>query len=166
MSIPITVWLVITGILGIIATLAIWSRGITRARAWSVAAFLLASPAAAASLGFSLGWAVPLVQGVTLSAGEHTILGAKMIVGEGIFLLMDRGMDAPRYVYIPWNEETAKKLQDALEEKGEEGTAGMKVKPFEWSWDQGPPLFYADPQPKMLPDKIEPAPPPTYESEV
>lgn len=155
MDFVVTVWLSITAILGILATLAIWSRGLTKARGWAVAAFLFASPIAAVALGFSLGWPVPLVQGVTVSAGKPVILGAKMIVGVGIFILVDRGEFAPRYVVIPWDEKLATELQKAIDESGKDGTTRMEVKPWEWSWDRHPPQFHPDPQPRVLPPKIQ-----------
>ncbi|AZO29332.1 hypothetical protein [Mesorhizobium sp. M1B.F.Ca.ET.045.04.1.1] len=136
MSYPVTVWLVITVILGLVATFAIWARGFSRARGLAVLAFLLASPIAAASLGFSLGWPVPLVDGLTLSAGEHAILGAKITIGDGIYVLIDRGEEQPRYFKIPWDPKMADKLQQALDEKGEGGEAGITVDQFRWPWEK------------------------------
>lgn len=195
MSYPVTVWLAITVVLGISASLAIWARGFSRARGLAVAAFLLASPVAAISLGFSLGWPVQLVDGVTLAAGDHTIIGAKIVIDEGIYVLIDRGADAPRFFKIPWDPKVADKLQKALDEKGEGGEAGITVQPFkwpwekegkgggqegkpadgkpvieanpfEWSWDTHEKQFWAKPQPKVLPDKNSPPPAPTYEQQI
>ncbi|MER9768959.1 hypothetical protein NKJ09_23175 [Mesorhizobium sp. M0189] len=135
MNYSITVWLAITAILGITASLAIWARGFSRARGLTVLAFLFASPVAGVSLGFSLGWPVPLVDGLTLSAGDHQILAAKMLIDEGIYIFVDRGDQQPRYYKLPWNPKTADKLQQALDEKGEGGQAGISVKPFKWPWE-------------------------------
>ncbi|AMX93716.1 MULTISPECIES: hypothetical protein [Mesorhizobium] len=135
MNYPITVWLAITVILGIAASLAIWARGFSRARGLAVLAFLLASPIAGVSLGFSLGWPVPLVDGVTLSAGDHQILAAKMLIEDGIYIFVDRGEQQPRYYKLPWSTKTADELQKAMDEKGEGGQAGITVKPFKWPWE-------------------------------
>lgn len=153
MSATVTAWLVITFVLGLLATLAIWARGFSRSRGLAVGAFLLASPAAAAALGVTLGWPVPYVQGVTVPEGKHSILGVKMLLGQGIYILLDIGDGEPRYYKLPWSNKSAEELQGAQEEGGEEGEVGLIVPPFEWSWDQGEPKFYALPQPKMLPDK-------------
>ncbi|TJW14373.1 MAG: hypothetical protein E5W82_10370 [Mesorhizobium sp.] len=186
--------MVITVILGIAASLAIWARGLSRARGLAVLAFLLASPVAGVS---SLGWPVPLVDGLTLAAGDHQILAAKMLINDGIYIFVDRGDQQPRYYKLPWNPKTADKLQQALDEKGEGGQAGISVKPFKWPWEsddegsgeegkpgKGKPMmggiaglfefswntheteFWALPQPKVLPDKNTPPPAPTYEQQI
>ena len=86
MTAAITAWLVLTFILGLLAVLAIWARGVSRARGLSVAAFLIASPIAAAALGSALGWPVPLFKGINSPAGDYMVLGAKLIVGKGIYV--------------------------------------------------------------------------------
>lgn len=152
---PIMAWLIIVALLGLSASIAIWSRlqKRSRARGLSVLAFMLAAPAAGGALAATLGYPVPLVHGLNLPAGDHTIIGAKIVIGEGIFVLVDRGADEPRYYRLPWDEKTASQLQEALDGRGEGGEAGMHVDPFEWSWDVHPPQFWAKPQPKVLPDK-------------
>jgi hypothetical protein len=195
MSYPVTVWLVLTILLGITASFAIWARGFSKARFLAVLAFLTASPIAAVSLGMSLGWPVPLIDGVTLETGRHVILGSKIVVGEAIYVLVDRGEEQPRYYRLAWSEKIANALQNALDEKGEGGEAGIDVgkapwtkkdngeggkgtkrdgepsdgieaNPFEWSWDQNPQQFWSKPQPKVLPDKIIPEEAPSYGQDV
>ena len=166
MSLTVTAWLVLTFILGLLATLAIWARGFSRARGLAVGAFLLASPAAAAALAVSLGWPVPYVPGVTVPEGKHPLLGAKMVMGVGIFILLDIGDAEPRYYKMPWSNKSAEELQGAQEEGGEEGEVGVITPPFEFSWDQSPPKFYALPQPKMLPDKPQQETAPNYDQSI
>lgn len=150
MTYAITAALMITLLLAIMATIAIWSRrGPARARGLAVVAFVLASPIAAGALGMSLGWPVPLYSGLTAPAGEWVVLGVKMVVGKGIYVLIDDG-DIPRYYSLPWSNEMADKLQDMLD-KGE--TPTITVPEFEWSWDRHPPTFQPLPQPRVLPPK-------------
>jgi hypothetical protein len=47
----------------------------------------------------------------------------------------------------------------------EEASQGVVVKPFEWSWERRP-QFYADPQPKVMPDKPQQEAPPVYSHEI
>lgn len=150
MTYAITAALIITFVLGVLATLAIWSRrGPARTRGLAVVAFVLGSPLAAASLGMSLGWPIPLYSGLTAPAGEWVVLGVKMVIGKGIFVLIDDG-DVPRYYSLPWSNKMADKLQDMLD-KGEKPM--VTIPPFELSWDRHPPSFQPMPQPRVLPTK-------------
>lgn len=150
MTAAISSWLAITILLGIIATLAVWARGFSRARGLAVAAFVSASPIAAGALGAALGWPVPLVNGLNSPAGEFMVLGVKMLVGKGIYVLLDNSELEPRYYWMPWSREMADKIQEEIDKPNE----GLKmiVPPFEWSWEKRP-SFYALPQPKVMPDK-------------
>lgn len=193
MSNSITVWLIITLILGVISNFAVWSRGYTRARMLAIVGFLVSSPIAACSLMFTLGWPVMLIDGVTLEAGDHTLLGTKIVIDDGIYILVDRGMYQPRYYKIPWDASIADKLQKALDEKGEGGEAKITIdpfkfpwepkedpnrpksedntgeasfNPFEWSWYTYERKFYADPQPKLLPNKLETPPAYNFQNDI
>ncbi|TPI86430.1 hypothetical protein [Mesorhizobium sp. B2-8-9] len=155
-GVSITVWLVLTAILAAMALIAIWARRPTAARTLAVLSLLLFSPIAGAAVWLCLGWPVPYVEGLTVKPGKHMILGVKALIGDGIYVLLDLGGEAPRYYKMPWNDRTAEQMQKALDERaagGEGSTAGVEVKPFEFSWDTHPPQFWADPQPKVLPDK-------------
>lgn len=162
MNATVTSWLALTVILGVLALIAIWARGYSRARGLAVLGFLLASPVTASALGYSLGWPIPYVQGVTIPEGKHPILGMKLIIGEGIYLLLDIGDGQPRYYSLPWSASDAEKLQDGMDE---EADVGVISKPFEWSWERRT-QFYADPQPKVLPDKPQPERAPVYEQQI
>lgn len=153
--IVLSVWLALTIGVAIPAFFAIWSRRTTRARGLAVGAFLLASPVAAGCLASALGWPIPVLNGVTAPAGDWTILGNKMIVGRGIYLLIDVSDREPKYVVLPWSKELSEKLQDLMN-KGE--VPQLVVPPFEFSWNQKETDIQPMPQPKWLPDK-PPAPP-------
>lgn len=161
MTTAITAWLAITGLLGCLAVIAIWARRVTKARGLSVLAFLLASPVAAVALGAALGHPVPLINGINAPVGHYGVLGAKMIVGQGIYVLIDMG-GIPHYYWLPWDKDKAGKLQDAINRAGKDGGIMMDIPPFEWSWDQHQ-SFQPLPQPKMLPDKPKPEEPMHYE---
>lgn len=147
----ITAWLGLVIVLGVLATVAIWARGYTRARGLAVAGFLAAMPIAATALGASLGWPIPLINGITAPEGDWPVLGAKIIAGEGIYVLIDAG-DEPRYYYIPWDQDTAEDLQGMMNNQEE---MRVIIPPFEPSWTIHPPTFQPEPQPPILPDKPE-----------
>ncbi|HKY87625.1 MAG TPA: hypothetical protein VJL90_12755 [Pseudorhodoplanes sp.] len=159
MTATVTSWLILTGILGLSASLAIWARGASRARGLAVLAFVLATPISGAALATALGWAIPYWPGITVPEGEHPLLGVKMVEGEAIYILLDIGDGEPRYYRLPWSIETAQKLQSAQEGAGEDGEVGLKVPPFDPSLDELGPMFYADPQEAMPPKPVQPEAP-------
>lgn len=97
-----------------------------------------------------------------LRSGEHEakVLGSYILDGKGIYVwLLLPGTAEPRYYVLPWNEDTAKGLQQAIEENARQHGGGIVMQlPFERSWDRREPVFHPLPQPK-LPDKGG-APPP------
>lgn len=159
-----TVWLILSVLLGGMAILTVWSRVKTRVRFWSVIGLLMGSPIAAGALLVSLGWPIMYVPGLTFPEGKTYVLGAKMLVGDGIYVLLDRGDSPPRYVWIPWDPKTANELQSAQDEAGKYGDVTITTPPFEWSWDRHP-QFHALPQPKVLPDKPHPQEVPEVDSD-
>jgi hypothetical protein len=159
MTATLTAWLIITGLLGLSASIAIWARGASRARGFAVLAFVLATPASALALGMSLGWAIPYWPGITIPEGKHALLGVKMVEGQAIFILLDIGTGEPRYYRLPWSIETAQKLQSAQEGAGEGGEVGVKTPPFDPSPDDLGPMFYADPQEASPPKPAQPEAP-------
>ena len=88
------------------------------------------------------------------------VLGSYIEEGQGIFLwLQFPEVAEPRYYKLPWDERTAKALQEAIEQNAKQHGGGIAMgMPFERSWDKGEPKFYPLPQPK-LPDKAGEAPP-------
>lgn len=159
-------WAVLALIMGILAALAVWARWRTRARVLAVIAFLSGVPIAGIATVYALGWPIPYLAwsaAVARGGGDFSVLGAKMVVGEGIFALLDLG-GTPRYVVLPWDSDLASKLQELMESQreGETGEPRLKLPPFEFSWEKRkPPELYAMPQPKVLPPKPT-QPPPTH----
>lgn len=160
---PAVSWLAITAALGGMASLAIWSRKLTRARGLSVAAFLLASPLAAIATAQALGWAIPYWPGITVPPGKHLLLGHKLDEPRAIYVLLDIGDGSPRHYSLEWSTKTAEAIQKAAEE-GAEGEHGMHVPTFEWAVEPSPPQFWAAPQP-MMPPKAQQEPAPHFEGE-
>jgi hypothetical protein len=164
MTAPITAWLILVLCLGGMATIAIWSRGITRWRGRSVGGFIISMFLCAGALSMALGQPLPYWPGITVSEGEHTIIAYKLVENEAIYIWLDTGLDAPRYYSLPWSTKTAEALQKAQGEgegDGEqgEGEFGVHTPGLEWSWDDSEPQFWATPQPQMPPKQAqEPAP--------
>ena len=147
----VAVWVLLTLVTTYFAWVAIWSRRPSKARWLAVLSIFLAAPLTAGSLFYSLGWAIPYVQAVTIPEGKHSILGAKIIKDEAIYVLIDIGDGAPRYYRIPWDPKEASDLQEKLDDQDSAGT-GVIVPPFEFSFEQRR-QYYSLPQPKVLPDK-------------
>lgn len=142
------VWFALTILLWLMAVFAIWSRKSSHGRTASWLSFFAMSPAAAGFLVISLGWPTPLL---TAPGGEYDVLGVKMILQRGIYVLLDKG-DEPRYYWLPWNRQMADELQKAMEEKREGADVRLTMPPFEFSWERRPQV-YTLPPPKVLPDK-------------
>lgn len=179
-----SVWIVLALILGVYAAMAAWSRGGRLFRSIAVLSVLLAVPASAISLFYTLGYPIPLIEGLTITPGKHVILAKKMEFKEAIYLWIDG--ETPRYYWLPWSDRKAEQMQDAEEKAGKDGKVGIEVKKFKWPWskddggdgkdgsgqkkgkaggalgglfefslDQRDPMPYPMPQPKM-PEKIPP----------
>lgn len=97
-----------------------------------------------------------------LRAGETEakVLGSYILEGSGVYLWLQLpGVKEPRYYMLPWDENTARALQKAIDDNTEHHGGGIVMRlPFERSWDKREPVFHPLPQPK-LPDKGG-APPP------
>lgn len=159
-----TIWVVLVTVLAAVTSLAIWSRRGSFSRGWTVAAFIASAPISAAALAFALGWPVPFVAGLIAPAGDWSVLGTKMIVGKGIYVLLDTG-DVPRHYVLPWDRKMADKIQELLDQGDAIGGMRMKVKPYEFSWEwRDPPEIYADPQPRVLPEKPRQEEPQRFDS--
>src|SRR5215475_819998 len=91
---------------------------------------------------------------------EARVLGSYILDGQGVYLWLQLpGVVEPRYYKLPWDEKTAKSLQEAVQKNADEHGAGIVMgMPFEPSLDPDKPKFYPLPQPK-LPDKPNEQPP-------
>lgn len=99
-----------------------------------------------------LGNARPVSFELLQPASEAQVLYAQAVRDEGIYLLI-AGDPVPTYYRLPWDDETARELREALERSLEKQTPLMFR--FEPSLDEREPKFYAMPQPSQ-PDKPAP----------
>lgn len=96
-------------------------------------------------------------------AEEATVLGSTMREGRGIYLWLQLAeFEEPRSYVLPWNRELAEQLQKALAEAEENDTQVRMRLPFEPSWDDREPKFYALPQPALPPKDLTPHNPQFY----
>lgn len=92
------------------------------------------------------------------NAEEAAVLGSLMREGQGIYLWLKLAdIDEPRSYVLPWSQELAQELQDALRQAEENGTAVQMRLPFEPSFDNREPKFYAMPQPAFPPKESSPS---------
>jgi hypothetical protein len=150
MTAATTAWFAITLLISAMALIVVWTRRQTFYRALAVVVALLSAPTAALVLASALGWAVPIVPVLTAPGGDFLVLGAKIVQGEGIFVLLDTGGE-PRHYRLPWDQKLADRLQDLLDDPDKGGI--MLQIPFEPSFDPNAARFWPLPQPKALPDK-------------
>lgn len=133
-----------------------WARN-GFARALILALFALLLPAAYAAPAALLGRAKPVsLEWLDRRVPEATILSATLVEGEAIYLTL-LWHQVPGLYRLPWDQDMAEQLQEALREADRNGSQPMMRLPFERSWDRDEPRFYALPQPK-LPDKQLPQP--------
>lgn len=159
MSHAVTAWAVLTLICAVLAILAVWARRPTGARPLSVLCLVVSLPITALAVSAPMGWAVPMMP-LTAPGGEYRVAGLKMVLGEGIYVLLDIGPGEPRHYRLPWDQEQAKKLQEMLDDPA---NGGVKLKiPYEKSWEKNP-TFHPLPQPQLLPDKPPQEPAIEYE---
>lgn len=149
---------VIAGVLLCAALLVVWSRKTTWLRAAAIPLALSSSVGAGVVMLSTLGFAVPLINGLTAPAGDYSVLSSKLVKDVGIFATIDLP-EGPRLYWLPWDTATAEAVQE-MQGDPENGGTMMSIPPFEFSWDQSKPSFQPMPQPKFLPDKpIDTAPP-------
>lgn len=141
-----------------------WSRN-GRARLLILLLFAMLLPAAYAAPASLLGRAKPVtLEWIGTHVPEALVLNATLVENEAIFLTLQWDRE-PNLYRLPWDRDMAQQLQDAEREADRNGTRTVMRLPFERSWDDREPRFYAPPQPKM-PDKPMPQAPggrPGYE---
>lgn len=95
----------------------------------------------------NLEWALATVP-------DAIVLGATMRENEAIYLwLKFEDNPEPLSYALPWNLETAKKLQKAMRQAEGNGTKVRMRKPFERSLNRAEPMFYAEPQLALPPKR-------------
>ncbi len=128
-----------------------WSRD-GHGRVVILVLFALLLPAAYAAPASLLGRAKPVtLEWLNGKVQEATVLSATFKENDAIYLTL-LWQQAPNLYKLPWNPKMAEQLQQAMREADRNGTQPMMKLPFEQSWDDREPRFYALPQPKM-PDK-------------
>ena len=104
-----TAFLILTAIFAVMVLMIIWSRNGSIARHVAIAAL----PVAVFSSWYIL--TVPLGRPASSPPpGEYSILGARIDIDVAIFVLVDA--PEPRYYKLPYSEDAAEQLQQALDE--------------------------------------------------
>ena len=146
-----------------LAAIAIWSPRRIMIKIGALAVTLAILPVAYGSLASLLSRPKPVtLEWARAQVADATVIASTMQEGIGIYLWLqipDEG--EPRAYVLPWNKKMAQQLQDAQREAQRRGTALNMRSPFEQSWDDRDPKFYALPQP-ALPPKEHYAPPESY----
>lgn len=144
--------------------LAAWSRRGLAPRLGAVALSLGLIGLIGASAVELLGRPKPTrIEWAKRAGADADVLGSRVVEGKAIYLWLGLpGEPEPRAYVLPWNLETAKELQKAVEEAAKDGGQARAQLPYEFSWEKREPKFYALPQPK-LPDKPRGSSPLQYE---
>ncbi len=154
-------FIVVVALLCILATHSIWAPTRLRVKLSALITTVLFLPLAYAAMVQLLSKPKPVhLEWWQAQAEEATVLGSSLREGQGIYLWLQMvELPEPRSYVLPWSQELAQQLQDALREAEENGTAVQMRLPFEPSLDNREPKFYAMPQPAFPPkDRNEPAP--------
>lgn len=133
----------------LLSSLAVWAPRRAWVRCWAVglsgiifvSGYMTLTDMLSRPKPMSLAWA-------EASVASADVLGSTFVEGEAIYVwLRLPGSMEPRAYKLPWNDQQAQQLQDALNEAGETGTGVQMRQPFDPSEDTEEPLFYALPQP-------------------
>jgi hypothetical protein len=140
------------------AWLAIWSRRDTWGRPAAVILFLLGMPAIVAAGIEALGHHRPLWTAWDVERGDLRVLAVKLVQDTAIYLYLDDpGRLEPRALVLPWDNETANRIQK-LQDEARPEAKGQFVMRHEPSLDIHGPQFHPLPQPPALPPKNPPEP--------
>jgi hypothetical protein len=144
--------------------LVVWSRRRFALRVMATVLSVILVSLFGASIVELLGRPKPVrLEWMERHGADAAVLGSRLVEGKAIYLWLGLpGEPEPRAYVLPWNLETAKELQKALEEAEKNGSQARARLPFEMSWEKREPKFYALPQPK-LPDKPSTPPPLHYQ---
>jgi hypothetical protein len=148
-------------------SISVWAPRRAAVKATAVVLATLLIPLGYASLADLLSRPKPVnLEWLNKTAPEATVLGSSLEEGVRIFVWLQMpGASEPRAYVLPWNRKLAQQLQDARREAEKNGSGEVRMRtPFEPSWDDREPKFYAAPQPAMPPKGGEPPaePPTTY----
>ncbi len=156
---------VAAGLLGFLASITVWSPRRLGVKLVALGTTILFLPLSYLAFAELLSKPKPVALEWWLSAAdEATVLGSTMEEGRGIYLWLQlAGLEEPRAYVLPWDRELAEQLQKAMREAEERRSQVRMRLPFEPSWDDREPKFYALPQPALPPKDVAPDAPQYYE---
>jgi hypothetical protein len=146
---------------GLLAAITLWTPRRLAVKGMALLTTALFLPLAYASLVDLLSRPKPVdLEWWQGNAEEATVLGSQLQESRAIHLWLQLpGVAEPRAYVLPWNRETAERLQEAQREAEQQGGDVRMRMPFEPSLDDLEPRFYAQPQPALPPkDHAEPGP--------
>ncbi len=134
-----------------LAAIAIWAPRRLWMKSVAVAVTALLSASAYASYAELLSKPKPVnLEWAQRNAGEATVLAASLKENVAIYLwLQFEGADSPRAYVLPWSQEAAEQLQQAMREAEEQGTGVQMESPFETDRQPTEMVFHAAPQPAV-----------------
>ena len=149
----------VLALFAIAAWLTVWSRRDSWVRPAAVVLLLFGMPAIAIAGLQSLGHHRPMSLIWEITSGEYRVLAVKMVQDEAIYIYLDADRSEPWPVQLPWDNETAKRIQE-LQEGADGDAQGQFMFRYEPSLNTNAMQFHPLPQPQLMPQKPpeEPAP--------
>ena len=136
----------------------IWSRKEGLYRGLTAFSLVLALTFSVLSAHSGRGFPIPLIDGITVSSGKLQIIAFKLVPEKAIYLYVNTP-DEPRSLVMPWDEDTARKLQDAANNPNHPGH-DLNVGEWDKSLEDRPERLSRRPYPQRhLPPKVPPPPP-------
>jgi hypothetical protein len=144
---------------GAMAWLITHARTETIYRPLAIVAFFIGFPAVYMTLAMATGTPKPAM--FYNVPEEGIVLGYKPETGKNIYVLLDMMNGPPVYYLLPWNSQTAEKIEQALREG--KGTAKLRYKKtrrplkgiydWDWPWDIPDAEVVIDPTEVLMPEK-------------
>ncbi len=134
-----------------LAAISIWSPRRLWVKGFALALTALLSASAYASYADLLSKPKPVsLEWAQRHAGEATVLAATMRENEAIYIWLElEGVSSPRAYALPWSQQAAEQLQQAMREAEENGTGVQMQAPFQTDRQPTEMVFHAAPQPAM-----------------
>jgi hypothetical protein len=153
---PVWLGLLVVTLFACVAHLAIWSRRDTFGRPAAVALFVVGLVAVPVAFADSLSYPKPFAAAWEIDpTKEYIVLGAKMQQDVAIWIYLDVPGGEPRSYRLPWSNETASALQQAMDE-APEGMNGMALFRYDPDGQKAETVFHPFP---IQPDPPAKAPP-------
>jgi hypothetical protein len=147
-----------------LASLSIWSPRRLPVKVGSLCLATAFMPIGYAALADLLSKPKPISLEWWLGQQETAVvIASTMREPDGIYLWLQlENVEDPRAYVLPWDQELAEELQEAMRQAEQDGgSVGMRM-PFEPSLDEEEPKFYALPQPAPPPKDLDRPPPQIY----